>query len=71
MRKKLYRNTDDMLLFGVCSGIADYFNVDPLIIRILFVFIGGTSLLYIVLALLMPVKPKGRKDQREFDYEEE
>jgi phage shock protein C len=47
-------------LFGVCSGIANYLNVDPTVIRILFViaavFFGTGILLYIILAFIMPDK---------------
>ena len=31
--KKLYRNTENKMLAGVCSGIADYFNIDPTLDR--------------------------------------
>ncbi|HMU77935.1 MAG: PspC domain-containing protein [Bacteroidetes bacterium] len=47
-------------LFGVCSGIANYFEADPTLIRLLFiiaVFGFGTGvLLYIILAIIMPEK---------------
>jgi len=59
--KKLYRNSDDTILFGVCSGIGAYFNIDPIIIRIAAVVFVVTGLLapaiiitYIILALALP-----------------
>ncbi|MBI4547116.1 MAG: PspC domain-containing protein [Ignavibacteriae bacterium] len=59
LRKELHRSIRDRKLFGVCSGIAEYFDIDPTIVRILFVFIvlaslGWGLLLYIILAILMP-----------------
>ena len=57
-RKRLYRNTDDALLGGVASGIAAYFDCDPVIVRALFfasVFVGGFGIiLYLLLWVIMP-----------------
>lgn len=58
MVKKLYRNRHDKMIGGVASGLADYFEVDPLIIRALFIIItiaygiGGVA--YIVLWIIVP-----------------
>ncbi len=56
--KKLVRNTSEQMLAGVAAGIADYFNIDPVIVRLIFVLMfltGGHGLLvYIVLAIIMP-----------------
>ncbi|WP_025642567.1 PspC domain-containing protein [Schnuerera ultunensis] len=59
MNKKLKRSSSDKILAGVCGGIGEYFNVDPVIVRILWVLItfmpGGPGLLaYIVCALIIP-----------------
>lgn len=70
MSKKLYRNTKDKLIFGVCSGIAEYVGIDPVIVRIAFIFLGGTLLIYLLLAVLMPVKKCDTK-YKEYDYEKE
>lgn len=55
--KRLYRSKEKMVA-GVCAGLADYFNVDPTIIRILFVviaFAGGASLLaYLIMWIIVP-----------------
>lgn len=65
--KKLYRSRSDRRVAGVCGGLAEYFEIDPLLVRILFVIAtlaGGPGLLvYIVLALLMPEAP-GEKSKR-------
>jgi phage shock protein PspC (stress-responsive transcriptional regulator) len=57
-KKRLYRDPDDFVLGGVCSGIAAYFNVDPVIVRIiaiLLVFLAGTSFwVYIILWIIIP-----------------
>jgi phage shock protein C len=60
-KKRLYRlDGGDAKLFGVCGGIAEYFDVDPTIIRVIWailIFAYGTGLLaYLVCALCMPKK---------------
>ncbi|MDA3779537.1 MAG: PspC domain-containing protein [Bacteroidales bacterium] len=56
--KKLYRDSDNAVLGGVCSGIGAYLNVDPVIIRLLFVlllvFYGVTAIIYLILWLIVP-----------------
>lgn len=56
--KRLYRNIDDQVIGGVASGLAAYFNVDPVLVRVLFVlsiFLNGFGLLaYLVLWITMP-----------------
>ena len=58
MAKKLTRSRTDRKFAGVCGGIAEFFDVDVTVIRILWVlatFLGGSGLLaYIICALLMP-----------------
>ena len=58
--KKLYRNTENKMLAGVCSGIADYFDIDPTLVRlgwVLFSLLGGSGLLaYIIAALIIPAR---------------
>ena len=60
--KKLYRTEGkDAKVFGVCGGIAEYFSVDPTLIRlawVLFSALGGSGVLaYIICALVFPQKP--------------
>ena len=61
MEKKLYRVQEGKKLAGVCGGIAEYFGIDPTIIRLiwaLLVLCAGTGLLaYIICAFLIPEKP--------------
>jgi phage shock protein C len=56
--KKLRRSSGQRMIAGVCGGLAEYFNVDPILIRLVFVvlaFMGaGGVLLYIVLWIIMP-----------------
>lgn len=59
--KKLYRSRINKKLCGVCGGFAEYFEIDPTILRILlilFVLCGGAGILaYIVAALVMQTNP--------------
>ena len=60
-RKRLYRDSSDKFIGGVCSGIASYLNVDPAIVRILFAIVtfGGFGLgflIYILLWIVLPAK---------------
>ena len=61
MEKRLYRNTSDKMLAGVCSGIGEYFSIDPTLIRlgwVVFSLAGGSGLLaYIIAAIIIPEKP--------------
>ena len=60
MEKKLYRSTHNKMIAGVCSGLAEYINIDPTIIRVIWALVGftGTGLLaYLVCALIIPEKP--------------
>lgn len=56
--KKIYRSEKNRIIFGVCGGLAEYFEVDPLLVRALFVLLslgnGVGIVLYIILAILMP-----------------
>ena len=59
MTKRLYRSTENRMVAGVCGGIAEYFNVDPVLIRIAFVILllpGGLPgiLPYLILWLVVP-----------------
>lgn len=60
--KKLYRS-DDRQLAGVLGGFAEFLNIDPTIVRVLYVLFGifanfGAVIAYILFAWLMPEKPK-------------
>jgi phage shock protein C len=59
-KKKLCRSSKDKILFGVCGGIAEYFDADPLVARlgfILLAFVTGLIpglIFYLIAAILMP-----------------
>jgi len=59
--RKLYRSRANSVIGGVASGLAEYFNLDPLIVRILFVVMalvgGGGLVLYIALWIFVPENP--------------
>ena len=74
--KRLYRVEEDSKLFGVCGGIAEYFEIDPTIVRLIWVLAifccGVGVLLYLACALVMPKKSevvkvtkKGKKSKDE------
>ena len=53
--KRLYRDEQNKVLGGVCSGIANYFSLDPLVIRILWILLPGANLLaYLILWIAVP-----------------
>ncbi|HPT08627.1 MAG TPA: PspC domain-containing protein [bacterium] len=55
--KKLYRSKTDRIIFGVCGGLGKYFNIDPLIIRLIFVallFSGAGFFIYFIFVILVP-----------------
>ena len=60
MQKKLYRNAANKMIAGVCAGLADYLNVDPTVVRLIWALVGlsGTGLVaYLIAALIIPEKP--------------
>ncbi len=62
MHKKLYKSNTNKTLDGVCAGIAEYFDIDPTLIRLGWVVLtlaGGSGILaYIICALVIPRKPE-------------
>ena len=63
--KKLYRVNEGKMISGVCMGLSEYFEIDVTIVRLIWVFIslvyGSGLLLYIIAALIMPIKPPIKK----------
>lgn len=57
-RKRLYKSRNNRMICGVCAGIADYFNIDPSIVRVLWAVLAlaaGTGVLaYIACAIILP-----------------
>ena len=64
--RTLYRDTSDQKIGGVCSGLARYFDLDPLLVRVAFVaalvFGGGSLIAYILLWWLVDEAPAGHWD---------
>ena len=64
-KRRLYRSPDEKMIAGVCGGLAEYFDVDPTIVRVAYVLLTLVSgifpgvVLYAVLAMVMPVTPQG------------
>jgi phage shock protein PspC (stress-responsive transcriptional regulator) len=60
MANKLYRSRTDRKLWGVCGGLARYFNIDPTIVRVIAVaslFVGTLGLwIYLIMALVVPLE---------------
>ena len=60
MEKKLYRIEEGKKICGVCGGLAEYFNIDPTVVRLGWALVslcGGAGIVaYVVAALIMPVK---------------
>jgi len=56
--KRLYRSEDDRMIAGVCAGLAEYVDIDPTIVRLLFVlglFAGGATFwAYLVMMMVVP-----------------
>ena len=73
MNKRLYRSKTDRKLAGVCGGVAEYFNIDPTIVRViwaLLAFFYGTSiLLYLIMAIVVPERQDGQGDVIDVDSE--
>lgn len=61
MKKRLYRSKKDKMLAGICGGLAEYFDVDPSLVRLATVLLclyAGTGLLvYIIAAIIVPEAP--------------
>ncbi len=63
MQKKLYRSRTDRKISGVCGGIAAYFDIDPTIVRLLWLIAvfcaGGGVLAYLIAMIVVPKEPDG------------
>ena len=63
MNDRLYKSNQNKIIDGVCAGIAEYFGIDPTLIRlgwVLFCAMGGSGFLaYIIAAIIIPRSPEG------------
>ncbi len=60
--KRLYRSRDDRMIGGVCAGLGKYLNLDPTVVRLIFVLgaffgMGSLAVVYLVLLLVIPEEP--------------
>jgi phage shock protein PspC (stress-responsive transcriptional regulator) len=74
--KKLYRIEEGKMIFGVCGGVAEYFGIDPTIVRIgwlflIFATVSAFLWLYIIAAIIMPSKRSLPPDVKGTVYDEE
>lgn len=62
MEKKLYKSRDNKKIDGVCAGVGEYFDIDPTLVRLAWVFVtlfaGAGLIAYIIAALVIPRKPE-------------
>lgn len=67
MKKKLYRSRKDYMIAGVCGGIAEYFDIDSTLVRlltVLVVLIGGAGVIvYIIAWIVVPKNPDQVSDE--------
>ncbi len=57
--RKFYRSKSNKMLAGVCGGLGEYFGVDPLLFRLLFVIFLGPALLFYLLAWILAPENQG------------
>ena len=64
--KRLYRSKEEKKIFGICGGLAEYFELDPTIVRIILLFLiifgsGVFLLIYVLLYFIIPTKDMNKK----------
>lgn len=63
--RKLYRSRENKILAGVCGGVGEYFQIDPVIIRLLWIVLslvwGFGVILYIIAIFIIPPQPQGNR----------
>ncbi|MFH1322053.1 MAG: PspC domain-containing protein [Bacteroidota bacterium] len=60
--KRLYRNKKEAKIAGICAGLGDYFEIDPVIVRLIFLlafFLGGGLIVYIIAWVIIPAADYG------------
>jgi len=74
MKKKLYRSGKDSMIAGVCGGIAEYFDIDSTLVRLLtviFILLGGAGVLAYIIAWIIIPKNPGQVSDDKLDKREE
>ena len=74
--KQLYRSRTNRMFGGVCGGLAEYLNMDPTIIRLLFVFgvifgFGSLLIVYLVMLIVIPETPMSAPSAEVIDIDSE
>lgn len=72
MSRKLTKSNSNIVLTGTLAGIAEYFNIDPTLVRIIYVILsmftfGSPIVLYIILALIVPASNKPRQPRSPYE----
>ena len=62
MYQKLYRSRNNRMFAGICGGLGEYFDIDPTIIRLIFIFavlLAGIGLIpYLIGWIIIPLRPR-------------
>ena len=60
--KRLYRSRKDKILAGICGGVGKYLDIDPIIIRLIFIVllltVGSGILIYLIAWIIIPLEPE-------------
>lgn len=75
-QKRLYRSTQERMFAGVCGGIAEYLEVDPTLVRLVFVALtllapGSGLVIYVALMLIVPEQPQAKWKAKRKNEEDE
>ena len=73
--KRLYRSVDDRMVGGVCAGLADFLDIDPTIVRLIFVLgffasVSGLFWAYIIMMMVVPEHVPASQDVVSADAED-
>ncbi len=73
--KQLFRSRKERMIAGVCGGLGDYLNIDPTVVRLIFVFgafATGTALFwaYLIMMVVVPEEPLASQDVVEANAED-
>lgn len=71
--RKFYRSRTDRILFGICGGLGEYFSIDPVLFRLLFILLfmlhGVGFFIYIIMVFVTPQEPKSLSSAKESEKE--
>ncbi|HUT85984.1 MAG TPA: PspC domain-containing protein [Elusimicrobiales bacterium] len=75
--KKLYRSREDRILFGILGGLGKYFNIDSVLLRVIFVVLLVLTgfvpfgLTYLIVYFIVPLEPEAKEDIHQTTAKEE